>query len=223
MSEHPPGAVCIIHQGRVCAEVARFFSAAILPPGSIFVDREGGNPAEQRNLCVADAFERLHTRLGWVVMLDSDQAPLPRTIMDLLESGGDIVSAAIHSRHYPMPLVGYTHLERPEDRRSGVNVTWDHLPAKCIAVGMGCTLIRRSVFESMTLPWFRAGEISPGLLTEDIGFCLRATAEAGAQPQMIRSKVGHRGEVIYWPADDGGIEISFPDRPASWKIPLDLP
>jgi len=39
---------------------------------------------------------------------------------------------------------------------------------------------------------------------------------------MIRSKVGHRGEVIYWPSDEG-IELSFPDRPHSWKIPLDLP
>jgi len=175
MTSHPPGAVCVINQGRIGVDVYRFRSNALLPEGSIFLDREGSNPAEQRNLCIAEAFEKLGTRLGWVCMLDSDQVPLARTVLDLLDVEEDIVSAAIHSRHYPMPLVGYTHLAVEGDLRSGVPVLWEQLPAKLLAVGMGCTLIRRSVFERMDLPWFRTGEIASYLLTEDIGFCLRAT------------------------------------------------
>jgi GT2 family glycosyltransferase len=107
--------------------------------------------------------------------LDDDILPSDDAILRLLKDDREIVSGLYQRRtcpHLPIILMA----QRKEDGNvQGYEYPYQTNPPKdmlleCDALGAGCLLIQRKVFEAMSPPWFR---ILPNL-GEDIYFCMKA-------------------------------------------------
>ncbi len=151
----------------------------------------GDTVAEARNKIVADAlaWRGAHgAQMSHVFFLDDDVFVQRDTLIRLLAHDRDIVSALYYAKtHVPQPLLfaepyagpAHAFLEPPIE------------PAlvDCYAHGMGCTLIRREVFEAIDPPWFKTGfgevdaEGEHVTHTEDTFFLEKARA-AGYAPAV---------------------------------------
>lgn len=161
------------------------------------IQPRGDEIAHQRNEAV---FAFLATRGEHLMFVDNDCAPpddaLPRMLArDLPIVGGVVLDRAtqeVCATKGFEPLVRYS---LKETIRSGV------LPV--VALGTGCMMIRRDVFEKLDPPWFRVGQLVADALAEDTDFCLRA-AECGFPPYLdCEVRTGHRARGVAWPRDDG--------------------
>jgi hypothetical protein len=118
----------------------------------------------------------------YVFFQDHDVIPPLDAIGRLMARDGDVVGGLYVSKQKPpWPLV--IRDERPvTDWKYGDVV-------ECDTIGMGCTLIRASVFSKMSEPWFRTVS-EPGTdgvvdnKTEDAFFCQRLVSELGVHPYI---------------------------------------
>jgi len=129
-----------------------------------------------RNVCVR---EFLNTDATHLFFLDADVAPPHNALEVLLSHNREIVSALVftslpdeNGQVWPVPCAFRMHdgKLRPYFGRGLVEVD---------AIGMGCVLIRRNVFETLEPPWFclRYDRSRTTLsLGEDLDFCEKARA-----------------------------------------------
>jgi hypothetical protein len=124
--------------------------------------------AESRTRLANEALDASSTHLLW---LDSDMH-FPANIIDrFLKHDRGIVAANYSTRYPPCRSVAFLDPKNVDLRlesRTGLHPVW--------AVGMGCMLVKRSVFEQLPKPWF-AHEYNKNLDTyggEDIYFCNQA-------------------------------------------------
>jgi hypothetical protein len=106
-----------------------------------------------------------------IFFLDSDIVPRADTLMKLLRHRLPIVSAMYRKRlppYEPMAFVKKGPFLKPIAVKGTKVKTVD-------AVGAGCLLIRREVFEKIRAPWFTSEWRMEGHLSEDFSFCEKAT------------------------------------------------
>ncbi len=132
-----------------------------------------------RNRLAARALEIGATH---VLFIDADMTFEPDLVERLFKIGAD-VSAALYFKKSPPFVPVPSLLDHPDDPQlmRPIELPETAGVVDCHVVGMGATLIRREVFESINKPWFayevyeRTGEMS---VTEDVTFCRKAR-EAG--------------------------------------------
>jgi len=107
----------------------------------------------------------------WLLWLDTDMH-FPNTTFDRLMSHNKKITAATYSTRYkPQRSVAFTDPKNYNSRlteTSGLH--------KVFAVGMGCMLTHRSVFDTLPKPWFchEWDKYTESFTGEDIYFCKAA-------------------------------------------------
>ena len=219
--QFPPGMVAV-----PCLDMMPSISAAAIsfvgqhvPPGSVLHwDPAPGVYVGKRNRIVREFLGRAH--LEWLLFLDSDMVPPPHSAIQLLFRDLDIVGGLYFTRHGGVPAAGHLRSDLTPDV---LLENWDRIAeesdplvglqerSQTIAIqevdfiGMGCTLIRRGVFEAMSDPWFVS--LSESGRGEDIAFCLAARAAGFEVHVDLSFPVGHLGLAAFELQDSGNEEL----------------
>jgi len=158
----------------------------------------GTNAVSARNSCVYEMLQGDYTHL---LFFDSDMAFPENTLQKLLDHDKDIVGGFyVRKREEFAPTV-FKLGERPE----GKFVTeWINDFKEVEAIGTGCLLIKREVFENIECPWFEYkwnGSPDGKMITEDLVFCEKAK-EAGYKIYCDGTiKCGHVNSMVIWPQE----------------------
>lgn len=111
-----------------------------------------------------------------VLFIDSDMRFPKDTISILLSREVPVVGVNAVTRRKPV-LPCALNLKMDKDN----NPRWVKVDSRgkqgleqVTAVGFGVTMIRREVFEKLSLPWFDAGWGNSGVIGEDVHFCAKA-------------------------------------------------
>jgi len=184
----------------------------------------GYDVAAARNAIVADvlaATTRGGDRVSHLFWIDDDVIVSESALTQLYYRNLPMVSGYYYAKTTPpQPLI------LPE-KHGGVRMTFPPdtlLPV--YAHGMGCTLIRREVFDAIEPPWFTTtiderietdGQVEHFTSTEDAAFCERAAA-AGFQPMVDTGVFAfhwHQAELRAYPVE------AWAEHRArrSWRIP----
>lgn len=131
--------------------------------------------------------------VDYLFFLDSDMVFPRRTLHRLLAHDQNVAGALYTKRIPPYPLLGSTLDEQPADAPPGL-LEMTRLPT-------GCLLIRMSVFERLTRPYFRFeyDETSGDVIGEDYVFCDRAR-QAGFRlwaDIALSMEIGHIGQQVH--------------------------
>ena len=186
-------------RGPACDALQAWLDRVPLRQPEQIVRIPGNQIAWQRNQVIERA-QRLQA--PWVLFVDHDCVPPAGALERLLGLGLPLVGATIAERAAPFDLCALRSLE-PYARYTVADLKGQTEPFPVVGCGTGCLLIRRAVWDAVPRPWFRCGQISPEVLSEDLDFCLRA-GEAGYPPYLDPgTRVGHVVEMLLWPGDDG--------------------
>lgn len=199
MKEIEPGTIAVLHKGSVLSELDDWLISQFETyPGQLYRSKPRGNQIPRmRNLAVEKMWGR------WVLFVDSDCVPQPDALHRLVAHQLPIVGAKVAERWSPFSVAATHEDEEGRPRKYTIEDVPKTGLHKVLTLGMGCTLIRREVFEAVEPPWFRAGQIALDMLTEDTEFCLRA-AKAGFSSHLdCDVQAGHQVEGILWPGKDG--------------------
>jgi len=128
----------------------------------------------------------------FIFFLDSDMLFPPTALFRLLLHKKDIVGATYTRRVAPFQILGSSLAEQPTDL-SGDLLEMQRIPT-------GCLLIRMSVFDKLSKPYFRFESDANGdIVGEDYVFCDRAR-EAGYRiwcDAVMSREIGHIGQAVY--------------------------
>lgn len=188
---HPSVTIAIPSRDQIHANFAFSLVSLILNTGfPVYVSniRSSILPVS-RSMLVERAQEN---KSDYILFLDSDMVFPPDTLKRLLAHDKDIICATYCRRE------GTTE-------PMGCDALWQQIPADAIGVGeagrvpMGVMLIKMSVFDKMTKPYFRWGinEGRSDIVGEDAEFCDRAR-NMGYKVWVdmeLSKQVGHIGEV----------------------------
>lgn len=114
----------------------------------------------------------IKAQFTYLLFIDSDIKFPPETIDKLIQHDKDIIGAMYHYRYLPKkPIVKFLKNERLVDEGEVPNKVF-----KVGALGMGCMLIKTSVFHKMKKPYFTVLFDNNGQVhsSEDINFCVKA-------------------------------------------------
>jgi hypothetical protein len=89
----------------------------------------------------------------WLFFLDSDVFPPEDTVLKMLSYNMPIVSGLYFAKKPGMKLPA-AWVEKEENRYFCINPTMNSGLIEVDAVGLGCCLIHRSIFERLKPPWF---------------------------------------------------------------------
>jgi hypothetical protein len=128
----------------------------------------GSEVAMQRQQLVDEILATDCTHILW---LDSDMGFPTFTIEALLGHEKDIVACNYSTRvspHRPVAFTSQNHLDERVTSGSGLQ--------EIVAVGLGCMLVRREVYENISRPFFSVewNDNYTNLVGEDIYFCQKA-------------------------------------------------
>lgn len=161
-----------------------------------FLDLEKPNPCEyifERTIGIHRARRNIVRNASgeYVFFLDSDVLCPIDGLLRLLEDGKDIVSGLYFKSTFPHTPQMYRKVG--EDRYSPI-LDYDEGIVEVDGIGLGCCLIKKSVFESIPEPWFDLPALSD--LSEDLYFCERAKRAGYTIYVDTRVKCGHISEVV---------------------------
>ena len=179
--------------------------------------RPGYGCAMARNRIAADA---LNAHYDYVLMVDNDIALPTDALSNLLEHGVDFVMGYYLNR-YARGENRYTTLYRPafswqmyeDSELRDMRERGEHL-IKVKGGGLGCALIRASVFERVEFPWFEWVDQNRMRLDvpsvyecrdafgsggEDITFCIKCETAGVAIHADTRVACGHEFREVKWP------------------------
>jgi len=95
--------------------------------------------------------QAIEVKSEWVLWLDSDMMFPPTTLLRLLAHNQDIVACNYMKRSYPFKSVAFMDTN---DWESWVPLQSEDELLNIEAIGMGCVLMRTSVFEKLNRPYF---------------------------------------------------------------------
>ena len=132
----------------------------------------GSEVASQRQQLVNEALDTDCTHILW---LDADMKFPPNTLVALLSHKKDIVACNYSTRvepHRPVAFLSKVDMDERLEATTGMH--------KVVAVGMGCMLVNRKVYDNIPLPHFGVewNEDYTSLVGEDLYFCTKS-AENG--------------------------------------------
>lgn len=87
----------------------------------------------------------------WVFWLDSDMMFPPTTLVRLLAHKEDIIACNYMKRSHPFKSVAFTDID---DWESWVPIQSDDKIITVDAIGMGCLLMKTSIFQKLNKPYF---------------------------------------------------------------------
>ena len=200
-----PGTIGILtYHGESCDELNDWLDLMVRQYPQIYLPRrlKGTQIAAQRNVLAREF------RGEWLLYVDADNIPSLDTLPRLLAHQVPIVGGVILERTPPFRICAVKALEPT------VRFTLAELPGEglvpTVAVGTGCLLIHRRVFETMAYPWFRVGKLDPEFLSEDFEFGMRAN-EVGFQSWLDAGvRVGHKSYGILYPGKDKQVWVRWP-------------
>ena len=191
-------AICVPVRDYVTAAFS--FSLAMLLKKCGETDRKtslhmvmGSEIASQRQQLATEALSTECTHILW---LDSDMRFPNITLEALLSHDKDIVACNYSTRVEPhMPVAFASKHDMGERLSADVGLN------KVAAVGMGCMLVKRNVFESMTLPYFGVewNQDYTSLIGEDLYFANKAD-KAGYDIWIdsdLSNRIAHIGTRAY--------------------------
>lgn len=153
---------------------------------------KGYGVARARNIIAQKAIDEEYDA---VLMVDADVVPPKDALAKMIGDGADIVLAP-----YPRNGGG-CELFRLGMRDFGDENRIALPPKKVIEVkggGLGCALIRNTVFKRIQRPWFKYVEYQNGsVLSEDLYFCTRASEAGIAIMADCRIRCGHVCRAIH--------------------------
>ncbi len=165
------------------------------PPDTVMYACHDRSPAKGRNLIVAEAQRR---GCRSILFLDDDMICPPDTLSVLRRHDVEIVSGLYCGRTHPHYPLAFSHFE-PEGACVASLVGTEPGLLPVAAAGMGCCLIKTSVFDRLEPPYFRLGELNPEYWSDDIGFFKRVQM-AGLQAYCDTTcRIGHIGSLVVWP------------------------
>jgi hypothetical protein len=191
-AEHPRVAIAVPSGDMVHADFALALAGLCHASGALDVvifSNKSSIVAEARNNGVAMAQD---AGADQVLFLDSDMI-FPRTALRrLLDHGLDIVGATYAKRVPPFQALGNALPQQPADAPPGL-IEMARIPT-------GCLLIRMTVFDRLSKPYFHFGvDTARGLIVgEDYMFCDRARA-AGLRiwcDGILSRALGHIGQQV---------------------------
>jgi hypothetical protein len=124
--------------------------------------------AESRTRLANEALEYGATHLLW---LDSDIHFPANVVNKFLQHDKDIIAANYSTRYHPYRSVAFVdknNVEKRLETKVGLHHIW--------AIGMGCMMVKRTVFEQLPKPWFahEYNQDADSFSGEDIYFCNQA-------------------------------------------------
>ncbi len=169
--------ISVPHTGQLRAElVAWLFQAQA---AGCRIDLPQNRPLDlARNVQVRRFLE--FTAAPALLMVDSDTVPPPHALPTLLSANRAVVSALVPYWSYADRDLLFNAYRFDEDNNLRSLPRIDGLTA-CDALGFGCVLAKREVFEAIEPPWFRWQLSEDGLSLahgEDLYFC-EQVREAG--------------------------------------------
>jgi hypothetical protein len=191
--------------GISAAEQARFsafhasFTGMQRPPDTVTIFSTSAVISDNRNKITEQALER---GADWVLYLDDDHILQPHTLLDLLATGKDCISALYTQRQQPFnPVLMDTELPNG-------TFTWKQLSStesgiiSVGAAGAGCLLVRRAVLEALQPPYWTIGQICPTSWGDDLHFCSRVR-KAGFEVHCdLNTVIGHILTGVVFPSFD---------------------
>lgn len=153
------------------------------------------SPAAGRNQIVSVAQRE---RCSHILFLDDDMAPPVDTLARLLAPNRDIVTGLYLSRNLPhFPLI-FTRIG--PGGASGCPLTDETQGVIPVAAaGLGCCLMKTTVFDRLEPPYFRLGELHPETWSDDLGFFYRWSQVGGDVWCDTDCRVGHWSAMRLWP------------------------
>ena len=153
----------------------------------------GSEVTMQRQHLVDQALETDCTHILW---LDSDMSFPSNTLNALLSHDKDIIACNYSTRvppHRPVAFRSKNDLDSRVYTGTGIQKIW--------AIGLGCMLVKREVFETLEKPYFKISwdDQHDSLMGEDIYFCTRAN-EAGYEIWLendLSKNIAHVGTKSY--------------------------
>lgn len=165
---------------------------------NLFYNHRGSNTVTARNNCVHEMLLKDYTHLFF---LDSDMVFPKGTLQRLLNHDVDIVGGFYVRKRNNFWPNAFKLGERP----SGKYLTeWINEYKEVEAIGTGCLLIKRHVFEKVKVPWFEYqwnGDPDGKMITEDLVFCEKAKKLGFKIYCDGTIKCGHVGSMIIWPTE----------------------
>ena len=149
-----------------------------------------------RNRFVKELLKSVDTE--YLFFLDSDVLPGPDALVRLMSHKRRIVSGLYYRRVPPIHPTAYIY----DEKEKGFKVIKDPGEVGLVevdAVGLGCCLIHRSVFEQLNPPWFKWTKERPYVLkegepevSEDLYFFYRVRKELGEKVYLDTTvRCGH--------------------------------
>ncbi len=179
-----------------------FYNCLKRPDGTLCMFTHGQSPARNRNILIKSALENDCTH---VFFLDDDLQFGPDTLTKLLAHDLDIVGGYYLMRNYPhRPILFGEALEDGRCRTLFPNDGVEPGLVEMVATGLGCCLIKTSVFKQMEEPWIRLGELEKDHWCDDIGFFRRVRALGIKMYCDLSVTVGHMGVAAMWPVYQDG-------------------
>ena len=148
--------------------------------------------SKQRQNLAQAAINSEFTHILW---LDSDMSFPPDILETLLEHDLDIVAGNYSTRSAPRKGVAYKTLGKWESWLKPSETTPRLQPVE--GVGMGCMLVKTSVFSNMETPWYEVSWVPEWqeFIGEDFYFCM-AARQAGFNvwiDTLLNKKLKHIG------------------------------
>ena len=169
--EKPKVFIAIPTTGNIRTELAMFLLTLDKNSHNVIVSYTcGGGITHNRNKLTGYF---LRSKFEWLLFLDSDTVP-PMNVLDMIKNGKNICSGVYHQ--FKDGQVRPLTFEKVKSKYGYVSKEKDDYLVEVDAVGAGCLLINRKVFEKMKKPYFIFLYDKDGLLklSEDLNFCKKA-------------------------------------------------
>jgi hypothetical protein len=197
-----------------------YFSQLVKPAGTIQTSTHGQSPARGRNIIIEEA---LKYECSHILFIDDDTLVPPDLLTKLLSHDKDIVTALYLMRNYPHKPIIFSHSNGngeclnyyPRDGESGL--------VEVVNCGLGACLIKTSIFEYLTKPYIRLGELEKDHWCDDIGFFNRCRGAGFKIYCDLDLPVGHMATVAIWPGRESGKWFTTYDTFGTGRVNFPMP
>jgi hypothetical protein len=178
------------------------FNGLQKPDDTLIMFTHGQSPAKNRNVIAEAALEH---GCSHILYIDDDMVFAQDTLTRLLvHADKDVVSGLYLLRNYPhYPVIFDEHYRNGECRFMFLTPEKSGL-VEIVNCGFGFVLIQTKVFQTLSKPWVRLGEIKQDEWCDDIGFFNRVRQAGFRLYCDLDIQVGHALTLTMWPRKKDG-------------------